>query len=192
MLLQNWILASIIAILLLTSGYVYYRSRRLRHPSKITNIYDITIRSIDGNVIKIQQYVGKYILVVNTASKCGFTEQYSSLQHLYELYQDRLVILGVPANQFLHQEPDNEATIKQFCSNTYGVTFPMTEKLTITGPHQHPLYQRLTRKSLNGARNSRILRNFQKYLISPHGQLIDMFTPQTKPFSEKITKYFTD
>tara|TARA_Y100000589_G_scaffold295986_1_gene302843 strand:- start:1084 stop:1605 length:522 start_codon:yes stop_codon:yes gene_type:complete len=152
------------------------------------NIYDITLESIDNEIINLNDYRGKNILFVNVASFCGYTKQYSDLQKLYERFDD-LEVIGLPCNQFLFQEPFGEDSIKSFCSINYGITFPMTKKINVKGKDQHELYKWLTKKELNGKKNSKVKWNFQKYLISKEGELIDFFTPTTKPLSEDILKY---
>ena len=152
-------------------------------------IYDITINDIEGNTIKLSDYKGKYVLFVNVASNCGFTRQYRELQKLYNDNDKKLVVVGVPCNQFGGQEPGNEEKISIFCSEKYNVTFPMTEKVSVRGSNQHPLYKWLTSKELNGRKNSSVKWNFQKYLIDKDGKLIDYWYSLTSPTSSKITNY---
>lgn len=153
------------------------------------NIYDIDLQDIDGKPIDLKAYKGKKILFVNVASKCGFTPQYEELEKLSALYKDKLVVIGLPCNQFMSQEPGSNEQIKAFCSATYGVTFPMSDKLEVKGPGQHPLYKWLTNKALNGSSTSSVKWNFQKYLVDENGHLIDFFYSITTPMSPKITKY---
>ena len=155
----------------------------------IMPIYDITINDIEGNTIKLSDYKGKYVLFVNVASNCGFTRQYRELQKLYKDNDEKLVVVGVPCNQFGGQEPGNEEKISIFCSENYNVTFPMTEKVSVRGSNQHPLYKWLTSKELNGRKNSSVKWNFQKYLIDKEGNLIDYWYSLTSPTSSKITNY---
>ena len=152
-------------------------------------IYDIQINSLDGQPIDLSNYKGKMILFVNVASKCGFTSQYADLQKLYDEHQDKLMIIGVPCNQFGGQEPGTKDEIQTFCEKNYGVTFLMTEKVDVKGENQHPLYKWLTSKELNGKSNSSVKWNFQKYLVDENGSLIDYYYSITKPTSSKITKY---
>ena len=152
-------------------------------------IYDISINDIEGNTIKLSDYKGKYVLFVNVASNCGFTRQYRELQKLYNDNDKKLVVVGVPCNQFGGQEPGNEEKISIFCSEKYNVTFPMTEKVSVRGSNQHPLYKWLTSKELNGRKNSSVKWNFQKYLIDKDGNLIDYWYSLTSPTSSKITNY---
>lgn len=153
------------------------------------SIHDIEIHGLNGKPIDFNIYKGKYLLFVNVASKCGFTGQYKDLQKLYDTYEDRLMVVGVPCNQFGSQESGNADQIQSFCEMNYGVTFLMTEKIEVKGTDQHPLYQWLTKKNHNGKMTSSVKWNFQKYLVSPQGELIDVFYSITKPTSSKITKH---
>lgn len=153
------------------------------------SVYDININSLHGQPLDLSTFKGKKLLIVNVASECGFTSQYKDLQQLYEAYNDRLEIIGVPSNQFGKQEPGSAEDIRIFCELNYGVTFVMTEKLKVKGPGQHPLYSWLTKRSENGKKNSSVKWNFQKYLLDEQGQLIDYFYPITKPYSGKIIKH---
>lgn len=154
-----------------------------------TNLYDISLTSLTGTPINLNDFKGKKILIVNTASECGFTGQYEALQDLYSTYKEQLMVIGVPCNQFGGQEPGTANAIQSFCKLNYGVTFLMTEKVDVKGDKQHPLYAWLTRKDLNGVTSSSVKWNFQKYLIDENGQLLDYFYSLTKPKSSKITKY---
>ncbi|QXP72780.1 glutathione peroxidase [Tenacibaculum sp. AHE15PA] len=152
------------------------------------SLYDIKIEGIDGKNLDLNQYKGKKILFVNVASKCGFTNQYDGLQELYTKHGDKLVVIGLPCNQFGSQEPGAESEIKSFCTLNFGVEFPMTEKLDVKGDNQHSLYSWLTDKEKNGKMNSSVKWNFQKYLVDEEGRLVDVFYSTTKPMSSKITK----
>jgi glutathione peroxidase len=154
-----------------------------------TSIYDISINKIDGKPIDLKKLKGKVLMLVNVASYCGFTKQYEELELLSKEYKTSLVILGIPCNQFGTQEPGNEKEIQQFCEDNFGVTFVLTEKVDVKGINQHPLYQWLTKKELNGKKNSKVKWNFQKYLVNAEGNLIDYFYSITKPMSTKITKH---
>ena len=156
--------------------------------NKKMSVYDIKINDLDGNPINLEKFKGKYLLFVNVASKCGFTKQYADLQELYDLYIDNLMVIGVPCNQFGAQEPGSPDEIQTFCKKNYGVTFLMTEKISVKGNNQHPLYNWLTDKSLNGVKNSTVKWNFQKYIVDKDGNLIDYFYSMTRPLSSKITK----
>ena len=156
------------------------------NPNK--SIYDIKIEGIDGGTIDLNQYKGKKILFVNVASKCGFTKQYDGLQELSEKYDDKLVVIGLPCNQFGAQEPGQNNEIKSFCKVNFGVDFPLTDKIDVKGDNQHPIYDWLTSKENNGKVNSSVKWNFQKYLVDEEGRLIDFFYSTTTPMSTKITK----
>ena len=153
------------------------------------SVHNIKINNIQGKEIDLSEYSGKKILFVNVASKCGFTPQYEGLQELYEKYQDKLMIIGAPCNQFKKQEPGNSTEIQEFCKLNYGVTFPITEKIEVKGDNKHPLYQFLTNKELNGVKSSSVKWNFQKYLVDENGNFLDYFYSMTNPMSSKITKH---
>ncbi len=155
----------------------------------VDSIYDIKINAINGKPINLTEFKGKHILFVNVASKCGFTPQYKDLQELYDQYQDKLQIIGVPCNQFGKQEPGNAETITSFCELNYGVTFLITEKVDVKGKNKHPLYSWLTEDINNGVKSSSVKWNFQKYLVSSNGTLIDYYMSTTNPLSSKITKH---
>ncbi len=152
------------------------------------SLYSIKIEGIDGKNLDLNKYKGKKILFVNVASKCGFTNQYDGLQELYTKHGDKLVVIGLPCNQFGSQEPGVASEIKSFCTLNFGVKFPMTEKIDVKGANQHSLYGWLTDKEKNGKMNSSVKWNFQKYLVDEEGRLIDVFYSTTKPMSSKITK----
>ncbi len=158
-------------------------------PKSKTSLYDIEINRLNGQPLSLGEFKGKYILFVNVASKCGFTSQYKDLQNLYEQFKNILVIVGIPCNQFGNQEPGNASDISTFCETNYGIRFPMTQKIDVTGSQQHPLYQWLTQKKLNGVKNSTVKWNFQKYLVNPEGILIDYYYSITLPTSSKIIKH---
>ena len=153
------------------------------------NIYDIEIKSLQNSPILLSDFKGKYIIFVNVASKCGFTPQYKDLEKLHNSYKESLVVIGVPCNQFGKQEPGNNQEIKEFCQLNYGVSFLMTEKINVKQTNQHPLYTWLTSKRLNNKKNSSVEWNFQKYLVSPDGKLIDYYFSITSPLSSEITKH---
>ncbi|MHB0753928.1 glutathione peroxidase [Polaribacter sp. M15] len=155
----------------------------------MTDIYAIEMNSLTNNPIQFSDFKGKHILFVNVASKCGFTPQYKELEQLHKAYKDKIVVIGVPCNQFGKQEPGSADEIQEFCQVNYGVSFLITEKVDVKGQNQHPLYTWLTSKSLNGKKSSSVKWNFQKYLVSPEGKLIDYYFSITKPTSKKITKF---
>ena len=152
-------------------------------------IYDIAINAIDGKPISLLEFEGKKILFVNVASECGFTKQYKELQALSDKYQDELVVIGSPCNQFGKQEPGDASQIQEFCELNFGVKFLLTEKIDVKGSKQHPLYKWLTSKDLNRKKSSSVKWNFQKYLVDDKGYLIDYYYSITKPMSSKITKH---
>lgn len=155
----------------------------------LKSIYEIKINDIWGDAIELNDFKGKYILFVNVASECGFTGQYKDLQKLHEEYGSKLVVIGVPCNQFGGQEPGESHEITAFCTEKYSVTFLMTEKIEVKGSNQHPLYKWLTDKNSNGIKNSTVRWNFQKYLVDPSGNLIDYWYSITQPLSQKIIKH---
>lgn len=155
------------------------------------SIYDVEINALNGKPIDLKAFKNKYMLFVNVASKCGFTPQYKDLQKLQDTYIDKLVVIGVPCNQFGKQEPENSETIQQFCEVNYGVTFPITEKINVKGKEQHSLYNWLTKKENNGVKTTSVKWNFQKYLVGKNGELLDYFYSLTKPLDSKITALLT-
>lgn len=151
-------------------------------------VYHFKIETIDGQKTTLEQYKGKVLLVVNTASKCGLTPQYEGLEKLYNTYKDKgLVVVGFPANNFMGQEPGSNSDIQDFCQKNYGVSFPMMSKISVKGSDIHPLYAFLTDKSKNGLVDGDIKWNFQKYLIDKNGKVIAKFDPRTKPLDDEIT-----
>lgn len=153
------------------------------------NIYDYKVESLDGKEINFADFKGKKILIVNTASECGFTPQYEGLEELYQKYKEQLVIIGFPANNFGGQEPGSNQEIASFCQRNYGVTFPMAAKVSVKGDDTAPIFKYLTEKELNGVKNVDILWNFTKFLLDENGKLIDSFVSTTKPTDEAITQY---
>lgn len=152
------------------------------------SVHQFTLTTINGNPLPLSQFAGKKILLVNTASACGFTPQYQQLEELYKNYRQRLEIVAMPCNDFGAQEPASENEIEQFCQINFGITFPITQKINILGSHPHPLYQFLMKKELNGYRDSEVKWNFQKYLTDESGQLIKIFGSAVEPLSENILR----
>lgn len=152
-------------------------------------IHGFTITTLEGESLDLATFKGKKILIVNTASKCGFTPQYEDLEKLYETYNDQLVVIGFPANNFMNQEPGSNEEIAEFCERNYGVSFPMSEKISVKGKDMEPIYQWLTKKEYNGVKDSKIKWNFNKFLIDENGNLMEYFGSSVKPMSSEITKY---
>ncbi|WP_318484764.1 glutathione peroxidase [Photobacterium leiognathi] len=147
----------------------------------MTKIYDFEVKNITGDMLSLEKYQGKVLLIVNTASECGFTPQYETLQALFDKYKDQgLVILGFPCNQFGGQEPGTEAEIAQSCLVNYGVTFPMFSKVDVKGAQADPLFTYLV-KALPGVLGANIKWNFTKFLIAPDGTPVKRYAPTTKP-----------
>ena len=151
------------------------------------DLYNYSATDISGNTITFEQFKGKYILIVNTASKCGFTPQYGQLQKLYERYKDKLVICAFPANDFLWQEPLSNEGIKKFCNNNFAVTYHVFEKISVKGNNKHPIYKWLSNKKLNGQIDKEPSWNFCKYLINSEGKLMYYFDSSVEPLSSQIT-----
>lgn len=152
-----------------------------------TSFYSFTVNDIDGKPFSMEQLKGKKVMVVNVASKCGYTKQYEKLQQVYEQYGgEDFVIIGFPANNFLKQEPGTDEEIKTFCTTNFGVTFPMMSKISVKGKDQADIYKWLTSKDLNGVEDSKVKWNFQKYLIGTDGQLEKVLLPGTEPDDQEI------
>lgn len=168
----------------------FIKSTKKKEPVTPVSFYDLTSTTIDGDPFSFSTLKGKKVMVVNVASKCGFTPQYEDLEKLYkEFGGPNFVILGFPSNDFLNQESGSEKDIKAFCQLTYGVSFPMMAKVKVKGKEKHPVYQWLTSADLNGIRDSKVKWNFQKYLIGKDGQLADIADPREKPYSRKIIDF---
>lgn len=184
-------IVGLLVLVLSSAAALAFRSRWQKPANPIgTNkmsFYDLTINSIDGKEMHMSDFKGKYVLCVNVASKCGYTPQYEDLEKLYEKYQDKLVIVGFPCNQFLGQEPGTSEEIVTFCQKNYGVTFPLTEKIDVKGKNQHGVYQWLTQKTLNGVADGNVKWNFHKFLISPSGEWLAEFPSGVKPFDTELT-----
>jgi len=169
-------------LILLFSGILFAQNS--------TGFYDLKATTIDGQPFLFSSLKGKKVLIVNTASKCGFTPQYKDLQALYEKYKDNnFVILGFPENNFMSQEPGTNSEIKVFCTANYGVTFPMMSKISVKGRDIDPVYAWLTLKVKNGVMDSKVKWNFQKYMIDEKGNLVGVVDPSEKPDSEKILNW---
>lgn len=150
-------------------------------------LYSIPIKSLDGTRnIDFSTFKGKKILIVNTASECGYTPQYEGLQQLADKYADKLVVIGCPCNQFGFQEPGDTTEIRLFCTRKYDVKFELTEKIDVKGSDQHPVYKWLTHKSENGVLDAEVLWNFNKFLIDENGHLMAYFPSKVKPEDEEL------
>ena len=152
------------------------------------SIYDFKVEALTGGTIDLAKYKGKKILIVNTASECGYTYQYEGLEALYKKYQDKLVIIGFPANNFGQQEPGSNEEIAGFCKKNYGVTFPMAAKIDVKGDKMHPIYHWLTEKKYNNYADNEVKWNFNKFLIDEKGNLVGYFGSKVKPESEELVK----
>ena len=153
------------------------------------NIYSFKIKSLTGGTIDFSQYKGKVIMIVNTASKCGFTPQYEGLEKLYQQYKDKLVIIGFPSADFADQEFHSDSDISTFCKKNYGVTFPLTTRVDVKGDNMTPVYKYLCNKSENGVLDASISWNFNKFLIDENGNLLAHFDSKVTPDSDEIAKY---
>src|ERR1700719_2589359 len=150
-------------------------------------LYDIPVHTLQGEDSSLGAYAGKTLLVVNVASKCGLTPQYEGLERLQERYADRgFSVLGFPCNQFLGQEPGTPEEIATFCSTTYGVTFPLFEKIDVNGDDRHPLYEELTKAPDGEGYTGDIRWNFEKFLVAPDGKVVARFAPQVEPESTEV------
>ena len=150
------------------------------------SIYDFKVEGLDGGTIDFSKFKGKKILIVNTASACGYTKQYEGLEELYKKYHEKLVIVGFPANNFGGQEPGTNSEIKEFCKKNYGVTFPMTAKISVKGDDIAPIYKWLCNKTENGVLDAEIKWNFNKFLLDEKGNLITKFDSKVTPMSEEL------
>ena len=148
--------------------------------------YDMEFESIDGEIIPLTNFKGKYVLIVNTASKCGYTRQYNDLQKLHEEYNEKLIVIGFPCNDFGSQEKGTNQEILSFCEKKYGVDFLLSKKIKIKGEECHPIFNWLTKKSQNGVLNQKVSWNFNKFLIDTNGDLLGAYSSSTKPFDAQI------
>jgi glutathione peroxidase len=152
------------------------------------SVFDFTLNTIDGQPAPLGAYKGKVVMLVNVASRCGYTPQYTALESIYEKYKDRgFVIIGIPANNFGAQEPGTNQEIKTFCQSKYSVTFPMMSKVSVKGDDKTPLYQFLTDKAASPKTGGEIQWNFTKFLVGPEGQIITRFEPAVTPDSPEVT-----
>ncbi|NBV84275.1 glutathione peroxidase [bacterium] len=150
-------------------------------------IYSYSLNYIDGNPMPLSQFKGKVLMIVNVASRCGFTSQYQDLEELYKMYHSRgFVVIGVPANNFANQEPGSDSEIESFCKTTYGVTFPMAGKISVKGDDIHPLYLYLTKQTGNTSVRGSVKWNFNKFLIGKDGRVVDRFSSMESPNSQRV------
>lgn len=156
-------------------------------PVATQSIYDFKVAALDGSTIDFASFKGKKILIVNTASECGFTGQYEGLEQLYEKYKEKLVVIGFPANNFGSQEPGSNEEIGAFCKKNYGVSFPMAAKISVKGDDTAPIYKWLCSKSENGVLDAEVGWNFNKFLLDENGKLLAHFESKVEPMSEEIT-----
>jgi glutathione peroxidase len=189
----------IIVVVCIALGLVVFKARQVMgkdvikdsnapatQPGGTTSPLTFTVKDIDGKDYDLAQLKGKVVMIINVASKCGFTKQYAGLEKLYEKYKDRgLVVVGFPANNFNSQEPGTDAEIKTFCSTKYNVTFPMMSKISVKGDDQHPLYDLLTHKTPQDFRGE-IGWNFTKFLVDRNGQVYARFASKTTPEDEQL------
>jgi len=153
----------------------------------MSTLYDIPLRTLNGSPTSLGDHRGKALLVVNVASKCGLTPQYEGLERLHKRYADRgFTVLGVPCNQFGGQEPGTAEEIETFCSTTYGVSFPLLEKTDVNGDDRHPLYSELTKAVDSDGKAGDIQWNFEKFLVSPEGEVVNRFRPRTEPDATEV------
>lgn len=184
-------IAVIAVIATVTAGALKFRYRETlpETPPVVRSIYEVEARDIDGNNVRLDQYRGKTLLIVNVASKCRFTPQYEGLQRLHDRYRDRgLVVLGFPANNFAWREPGTDAEIKEFCTSKYQVTFPVFSKISVAGDDIHPLYRYLTDETLNPQLGGKVTWNFNKYLVDSTGRPVAHFASDLEPENEQIVQ----
>lgn len=160
-----------------------------KNKAQAKSIHSFKVEALDGSTIDFSKFKGKKILVVNTASECGFTPQYADLEKLYETYINKLVIVGFPANNFGGQEPGANHEIATFCQRNYGVQFPMAAKISVKGGDIAPIYKFLTQKKENGVKDTEVKWNFTKILLDEKGHILDSFESKITPMSENITNY---
>ena len=155
----------------------------------MASIHNISIEGINGNELRLAQFRGKKLMIVNVASECDYTPQYEQLEELYRHYRENLEIIGCPSNDFGNQEPGGEKEILTFCQTMYQVTFPLSKKINIRSAPVHPLYKWLTTKTLNEVSDNEVSWNFQKYAIGPQGEWLLMFSPETSPLDDQVMKW---
>ncbi len=177
---------TVINFLLSDKSEVAVRPASAAAPTK--SLYDFTVNSIEGKTVPLKQYRGKKVVILNTASKCGFTKQFADWETFYKEHGDKVVVLGFPSNNFKSQDPGSNAEIAEFCKKNYGVTFPMFEKVDVLGENQAPLYKWLSDPALNGWNDKVPTWNFCKYVINEKGELTHFFNSKVKPTDEEFKK----
>lgn len=179
----------LLAGLVLFGSLVAVNAQEKKEEKPVPASLNFTMKSLDGKDVKLSDYQGKVILMINTASKCGYTPQYEGLQKLYTKYQEKgLVLLGFPANDFKQQEPGTDAAIAEFCKENYGVTFPMFSKISVLGAEKAPLYKYLTDASNDPTKGGEVKWNFEKFLIGKDGKIIGRYRSAVTPQSDEIVK----
>ena len=188
--MMKYIIVFVCVTLLVGFVYPFFKAKELDVKNLSENFYDYSLELIDGEKITLDRYKGKKVIIVNVASKCGYTYQYGGLQNLYEEYSDKIEIIGIPTNDFMWQEPGKNKDIQTFCSVNYGVTFPIIKKTVVKkNINQHPIYSWLSSKQLNGWNDSEPGWNFYKYLVNEKGELIDILSSKVKPQDKKIIDF---
>lgn len=186
---QRWSLLLFVSVLAVVWGLLYWNGVLAGPPqSQVMNFYDLKVKDINGQEVLFSGFRGRMVLLVNTATGCGLAPQLKELQELQNRYADRLVVVGIPTSDFLGQEPLSGSKIAEHCQRNYGVEFLILAKGTLKGPAKDPVLRWLTSKSLNGSFSSRILWNYQKYLVDEQGRLVDWFSPWTAPSSSKLRR----
>lgn len=179
----------IVTLMMFLSVVTFGQNKKINN-TKMNTIYQFKVKDISGKEFDLASLEGKKVMIVNTASECGLTPQYAQLEELYETFKDKnFVIIGFPANNFGAQEPGSNEQIATFCQRNYGVSFPMMEKISVTGDDTHPLYLFLTKKDKNGLQDNEVKWNFQKYLINEKGNLVKVIQPQTLPIDDEIVNW---
>jgi len=177
---------TVVKFLLSDKSEVAVRPENAPAPAK--TLYDFTVKTIEGKPVALKQFQGKKVVVLNTASKCGFTPQFEDWEAFYKKHGDKIIVLGFPSNDFKGQDPGSNAEIAEFCKKNYGVTFPMFEKVDVIGDNQAPLYKWLSDKSMNGWNDKVPTWNFCKYVINEKGELTHFFASKVKPEDEEFKK----
>ncbi|HJR06797.1 MAG TPA: glutathione peroxidase [Pyrinomonadaceae bacterium] len=189
--MKKFLIGAVIGIAVSSMALFFVKAKDSKTDGKGTakSVYDFTLKNSKGQDVKLSDYRGKVVMLVNVASKCGYTPQYEGLQKIYERYKDQgFTILGFPANNFGAQEPGTDEEIQQFCRINYGVTFPVFSKISVKGDDKHPLYKYLTEKETNPEFAGEIKWNFNKFLVSKDGKIIARFESADKPEDAKVTQ----